>query len=119
MPNDASDQPVVTSPRVVAFVQWECIETTKGLKEEDFCKELPIGWIPRIGDTLSFDMDDYNNPFEIYMMKVENVDWHEINPGFVEVLLESFVPRQQKQEFQKTMRSLGWIERTEWESVTF
>jgi hypothetical protein len=104
------------APRTVVFVQWTAADTKPGFKEEDFCKEIDFGWIPRVGDTMSFRMDDYSEPFCLYSIKVISVEWFEDEPSVIEVCMEYVQPEQPKDEFIALMKSLGWMERPDWEN---
>jgi hypothetical protein len=103
----------VAVPRTVVFIRW-----TTGKPEEDFCREISLGWIPRVGDTLSFCMDGHSEPFCLYSLIVDSIQWFEDAPSIIEVCMEKVQPNQSRDDFIELMRSLGWIWRDEFEGMS-
>ena len=127
-----------TPPRILFVFQWRAKDTPEHSAEEPLCKEIPISWVPRAGDRVSFGYgdglvflegpnacgdyawDELNEDHFIYALdslEVERVEWSECGDKWVCVFVNRREVNLERKLFIKAMEEAGWEHNDPWEVV--
>lgn len=113
-----------TPPRILFVFQWRAKDSDPQLSEDPLCKEIPISWVPRAGDRVSFSDGDGGFVFgwpddahfydALYSREVERAEWDECWADWVLVYLKHCYVDLERKTFVEAMEAYGWAHTDPW-----